>query len=56
MRWLSRRLLDAVAALYVLGTGVAELHEARLCAGSSDVKMLVCGGGVKVASGDDREG
>lgn len=48
-------MLEGVAALYVLATGAAELHEARLCAGSSDVKMLVAGGGVKVVPAEERE-
>lgn len=36
--------------------GAGEAHELELCAGSSEVKMSVPGGGVYLAPGDEREG
>jgi hypothetical protein len=42
--------------LYARCDGTCDPHEARLCAGSSDLKMSVCGGGTKPVSDKERRG
>lgn len=65
MRWLSRREVarcsrEVEGPLCVRDEGDdgkgKEPQEALWCTGSSEWKMSVCGGGVNVLSGDEREG